>query len=512
MILHLFLLWFSLFLQVPPLSAPVDPAKVKALSREEDRILGEERKRLAELADSSAASGDSATARAVRDLIELEPPKDGPRSFSPLPEIVPAVKEDKADVPVPPALIEAHQVRADSAKKFLDLSLRAGKIHRLALADSCLRKVLERSRNHATARKLLGFIPHNGGWATPYAARKLKDGWTLHPTYGWVESSWVIHLEQGELPGIGGDGRGISWIPAAEADSLRRNFARPWTINTEHFQIRTNAGLAEGIAFARRIEDFRQLFFALFADLIGPSHPLAVRLEGKEPRTKLKPHLIDYFSSRADFVAYLRERGIDAKDSLGYYDPPFGSNKRNPSYFYKDDGGEISSLETLYHETSHQLLFENAGPALFERNLGNYWTFEGLGTYFETVRPQENGSILIGGRVGRRFEIARQRILVRKEFTPIDRFVAMGKKTFFDPPQGDVYLNYGQAMALTLYLLESDRGRYRDAFLDYVRDVYKGRYKPHAAKPLDERLGSTYPTLDRDFLQFLAEPPNPSKP
>ena len=107
-----------------------------------------------------------------------------------------------------------------------------------------------------------------------------------------------------------------------------------------------------------------------------------------------------------------------------------------PSYFYKDDGGEISSFETLYHESSHQLLFENAGPALFEYNLGNYWPFEGLGTYFETVRPQPDGTLLIGGRTGRRFDVARTRILGRKEYTQLDRFVAMSKKTFLDPPEG----------------------------------------------------------------------------
>ena len=35
--------------------------------------------------------------------------------------------------------------------------------------------------------------------------------------------------------------------------------------------------------------------------------------------------------------------------------------------------------------SAHQLLFESAGRQNYDRNVGNYWVFEGLGTYFETV-------------------------------------------------------------------------------------------------------------------------------
>ena len=88
------------------------------------------------------------------------------------------------------------------------------------------------------------------------------------PTFGWVAGDWVPHLARGELPAPGGGNR---WLPTAEADALRRSWSPPWQIRTEHFEVRTNLPLSEAISFGRRLEDFHQLFFALMADVIGPT-------------------------------------------------------------------------------------------------------------------------------------------------------------------------------------------------------------------------------------------------
>ena len=61
--------------------------------------------------------------------------------------------------------------------------------------------------------------------------------------------------------------------------------------------------------------------------------------------------------------------------------------------------GRIAAGSTLFHEVSHQLLFESAGRSHFERNTGNFWLWEALGTYFETVEPQPDSD---GGRARRR--------------------------------------------------------------------------------------------------------------
>ena len=58
-------------------------------------------------------------------------------------------------------------------------------------------------------------------------------------------------------------------------------------------------------------------------------------------------------------------------------------------------------------------------------------------------------------------------------------------------------------MALAVFLMQWRDGTYRDAFLDYVRDAYRGRIKRTTGRSLQDRLGQPYETLDRQFLTFL---------
>src|SRR5206468_2859995 len=109
------------------------------------------------------------------------------------------------------------------------------------------------------------------------------------------------------------------------------------------------------------------------------------------------------------------------------------------------------------------LLFESSVKGEYEKNTGNFWVFEGLGTYFETVEPQPDGSLLVGGLVGPRIMQARIRLIDRKQFVPTAHLVAMGKARFTgDDHAGDVYLHYAEAMALSVFLMQYDGQRYRE--------------------------------------------------
>ncbi len=174
-----------------------------------------------------------------------------------------------------------------------------------------------------------------------------------------------------------------------------------------------------------------------------------------------------------------------------------------PAYFFRDQAGQIPVTATLYHEVSHQLLFETAGPNAYTKNAGNYWVFEGLGTYFETVSPQPDGSLEVGGLIGPRIEEAIKSLVDQGRSTPLAEFVELDESTFMQKPQ--IYTNYQQAMALTVFLMQWHQGTYRDAFLDYVRDAYRGRVKRGTGRKLQDRLGQKYSNLDGQFLAFLKD-------
>jgi hypothetical protein len=404
------------------------------------------------------------------------------------------------------------EVRETSAKALFALAEKAGSARHFALADECLRAVLDRDPDHKEARRLLGYVPHEGGWATPFAAGKLKAGWVNHATFGWVEGSWVPHLEKGELPAPKARGQATTrWLPAEEADRLHGRWADAWTIATEHFAIRTDVPLSEAIAFSRQLEAFHDLFTALLADVVavgdGLHLPLAQRfrdkaLTGEKPEA---PHQVHYFASKEEFVeALMPLEGPGIADSLGLYIPPKpGRGRRAPAFFFRDPGGPIEATATLYHEVSHQLLFEMAGPDAFLRNAGNYWVFEGLGTYFETVVPGPDGSLEVGGLVGPRIEQARFRLVRGREFIPIERFVAMGQAEFKGGGKEAMILRWQEAQALAIFLMQARGRAYREGFLDYVKDAYRGRIKGDVGQTLAARLGVPYGTLDAQFLDFL---------
>ena len=399
---------------------------------------------------------------------------------------------------------------AQSVKDLLDLVQKAGKAEppHLAKAASYLRMVLERDPDQAEARRLLAYVPYEGGWARPFAVRQLDLGYVAHPVYGWVPDNWVRHLELGELPTPTVGGRKPTWVSVEEADRMRADWRPPWTISTEHFDIQTNVPLAEGIEFSRRLEPFYRAFFALTADVVGEKLPLARRLRSPKltAEAAYKPHRILYFADRNEYLRRVRTvTRDDVSNSLGYYEPPQrGKGNRATAYFFRDLGGQLPVSATLYHEVSHQLLFETAGRNAYMENAGDYWVFEGLGTYFETVEPLPDGSIEVGGLVGARL-VEAARSLKAGKMMPLAEFLQQNQRAF--NRQDRIYVNYQQAMALTVYLMQADQGAYREPFLDYVRDAYRGRLKRSSGRSLEDRLGIPLDELERRFKAFYANPP-----
>ena len=337
----------------------------------------------------------------------------------------------------------------------------------------------------------MGYVPHDGGWARPFAVRQLKDGYVNHPIFGWIQADWVPHLDRGELPAPGSRGqKRAKWLPAHEADQLRSDWKNPWQIATEHFEIQTDVPLGEAIEFARRLEAFYDVFFTIMADVVGENLPLARRFRSPAltGEATYRPHRVSYFATKEEYVDHLRSLvGPEIEQSLGYYDPPKpGKGNRGAASFFRDLGGQLPVTATLYHEVSHQLLFENAGTNAYTKNAGNYWVFEGLGTYFETVSPQADGAIEVGGLVGERIAAAQQSLAGGK-FLPLDQFLLLDQAGFNRPDR--IHGNYQQAMALTVYLMNGNDGAYREAFLEYVRDAYRGRIKRTTGRSLEDRLG-----------------------
>jgi hypothetical protein len=513
-----FVICFSVLLQVPPPeTGPPLPVELKNA-----RLLTEDREAKALERMLAALTGDEAAgARSeIRRLLPRHEPPDGASRLRPLPEVFfPQVRglasvssgSGKADGKQSGQtwLTEVRKIRSSAASELFELARRAAgaKPPEYAQAALFLREVLDRQPNHPEARRLLGFVPIEGGWARPFAVRQLKEGNVDHPVFGWVPADWVEHLDRGELPNYAVRGqKQVRWLPAEVADRLRSNWKNPWQIVTEHFEIQSDTPLREAIEFTRRLESFYDVFFSLMADVVGDNLPLARRFRSPSLTGEIsyRPHQVYYFATKDEYVRHLGPlTGEDIDQSLGYYNPPHpGKGNRAIAYFFRDVGGQLPVTATLYHEVSHQLLFESAGPNAYTKNVGNYWVFEGLGTYFETVTPQPDGSLEVGGFVGERLAAA-QRSLVEGKFVPLDQFVMLDQNAFNRRVR--VHANYQQAMALAVFLMQWNKGAYRDAFLDFVRDAYRGRIKRSTGRSLEDRLGVPLRLIETQLHDFLAK-------
>ena len=512
------LLSLCLAVQIPP------PAPAQADTRLKETAKAIHQREIKDLESLAAKLAGRAKADEIAAIRRLAPPSkaaDGATRLALLPEVVPAQAEGLASVPSGSRKplgkeisgdwrMDLRQIRERTASELFALAKKAGTgtTPHYALAAVCLREVLKLQPDHAEARRLLGYVPYEGGWARPFAVNRLKEGSVNHPVYGWVPAEWVPHLEIGELPAPGSRGeRQVQWLPAAQADALRSNWKSPWQIRTEHFEIKSDVPLGEAIEFARRLEGFYDFFFTLMADLVGENLPLARRFRSPNltADAAYRPHQVFYFATHGEYVDYLQARfGGDPADSLGYYQPLRSSKgNRAPAYFFRDPDGQIPVTATLYHEVSHQLLFETAGPNHYKNNAGNYWVFEGLGTYFETVTPRPDGTIEAGGLVGERIAAAQQSLAAGR-FLPLDQFLRLDHLSFNRADR--IHVNYQQAMALTVFLMQWHDGAYRDAFLDYVYDAYRGRLKRNAGRLLEDRLGQSVKVLDSQFREFLSQP------
>ena len=184
----------------------------------------------------------------------------------------------------------------------------------------------------------------------------------------------------------------------------------------------------------------------------------------------------------------------DISHGLG---PLFSRQKGKQVEINEAIGPASSSLEEAKAYATSVL---KGDPNAFEKNDGNFWVFEGLGTYFETLVTEPDGSLQVGGVVGSRMERAVERLVHGRELIPTSQLVRVDQRGF---NEGDVFLKYQEANALTVFLMQAEDEKYREGFLDYVRDAAQGRLKRATGRSLEDRLGVPHAQIDEELISYL---------
>jgi hypothetical protein len=212
----------------------------------------------------------------------------------------------------------------------------------------------------------------------------------------------------------------------------------------------------------------------------------------RAPRFNLPRHRVVHFRDREQYVKSLGRMMPNIETSEGFY-----TNRTQTAYFFGDGN---ANEETLLHEATHQLFHESRPVADDVGESANYWAVEGMAVYMETLRREGDYHVLGGFDVPRMI-MARRRVLKDGFYIPFDTLTRYGVAQIQNDP--NVRPIYSQIAGWTQFLIYYDQGRYRDALVQYVMEVYNGSQDPTLLSRLTR---TSYADLDRQYREFMKNP------
>lgn len=436
-----------------------------------------------------------------RELRELATPYSERDPSTPLPSHLPKPSGEE-DIPADERgrLQEIWQLREEFAASLYILANRARADDQIALAFDLVHEVLVHDPDHSRARRLLGYRLYEGEWTTPFEAEKREDGFVWHDRFGWIRGTDVDRYEAGERHYLG------TWITADQEAGIRSDFQRAWIIESEHFIIRTNHSLERGVELSVMLEEYHRFFMGRFAAVFRTPAQLESLFAGHNSETAQRQHEVHYFATREEFVQTLlpRQRGVE--NSTGIYMPG-----DHIAYFFHDDAALDRNNETLYHEATHQILGESA-PSI--ENVGaesHFWVVEGLACYMESFRGDE-GILEVGDPLHPRMYWARERVVTEGYYVPLAEFEQLGTIDFQTGDVATLQRKYSQATGLAHFFLHYGDGVYRDAFIEYLAQVYSPNARTRSrVASLSDLTGSPSEELDAQYQDYVSSLRGPNQ-
>lgn len=469
----------------PPVSSP--PVRVLELrAKHYDRYFSQ-------LDDLIKTCDNKGQTDAVAELRLWQTPVDGEALLGrPLPtDVLPEISPD-----LPAAEREWRVVlkfaRETLAKELYQLSRDLVNLNRPSFAWSVLREVLHFDSDHKQARTLLGFARSGDEWMSPFAAKKLKAKQVWHDRFGWLPIEHVKRYDNGERF------YEQKWMTKEREESIRRDIRKAWVVETDHYKVKTNVSLERGVELAKSLEVFHQYFHNTFAAFFNTPEQLMKQFAptGTSAAKPSKQFLVTFFRSKDEYISRLKEKNSLIEITRGIY-----MTDDLTAYFF--DHPDVDTDGTLFHEATHQLLYELHSPG---RSIGaheHFWIVEGIACYMESFRIKAGG-ISIGDPKYLRFQAAAYRALEDKPkpyYVPLARFTSMSMLAYQTDPS--IEKNYSQASGLVHFFMHADNGRYRDALISHLELLYRPQSVRGHLPGLDQLTGVAYEELDRQYIEHL---------
>ena len=376
-------------------------------------------------------------------------------------------------------------------KELVSLATACMKVGLFTKAFDMVSHVIEISPDDTKARKVLGFKKDRKTktWISSWEYEKRRKHF-LTPE-GWVEKKHKRDFEKGLRPYKG------KWIPKERERQIRtRNEFAPYTVVSEHFEVRTNLGREKAYEFALRLESFYSQFFRVFIGYYDQAN--GAKLLFNRPDVK-KQHLVMLFPTHAKYLDHVKqEKGNDKllRESAGFY----SSNDRKSRFYWTDDTEE--TYRTLHHEVAHQLFAETKSTAR-GGSQGNNWVVEGIASYIETWK-------VVGGRWLPGYEIENDRLRLTRRFLESNEdwklasFARIDHDQFHKENRG---LNYAISGSLCHFFMHYDDERYKEDFVRFLSAYYDGKVNESSLVSYIkvDGAGGVFQTLEKQSRTYMGD-------
>jgi hypothetical protein len=414
-------------------------------------------------------------------------------------------------VPPPPASLPAEarnrmlRVRAlesEYANDLFRLGQRARRDAQISLAWRFLLEAAYRDPDHKQARMVLGYEPYDNTWITPFRKQMLERGNVWHDQFGWLLKDDLEKYLEGLRRAPDGQ-----LLLADRVAAIRASWPNAWQVESEHFHVRSNHSLERAVEISVELERFHDYFIREFAPVFMTPQQMNNLFAGGRNVISSRRHIVHYYRTREEFQERLIKKQPEAAFSDGMYMPD-----DRIAYFFDRPGEHDKVAETMYHEVTHQILSESALKPIGVGNwaIGDFWLVEGLACYLESFQPQGRSGT-VGDPKHVRIQWARRFLVDDGVFVPLERFTAMTQHDFqcADMVNGPervkrLQQHYAQAAGVTHFFMHSVDGRYRDALVKYLSQIYSADQRIRKNnETLAELTGVSFAELDRQYKDYI---------
>jgi len=271
----------------------------------------------------------------------------------------------------------------------------------------------------------------------------------------------------GPQPGSGA-AAGKGWPMKAEGEFL--------VVETPHYQVRTDMGADVGQLIASHQE---VLFTELYRRMAG----------NKAGAFAVQRATILIVGSKDKYLALM---GPDAKGSQGTYTPV---RNQISGWASKDQMDDL--LETLRHEGTHQFVQQCIGAKC------PVWLNEGLAEFFK--HAQFSGGQLTTGQAPIYLVNDLKRAQAENRLIPVQKMLTTTPEAWnatLRQEGPDAYTQYHEAWVMVHFLQGAESGKYRDAFIQYIYYLARGRDSSDAWQ---KAFGADVAGFEKRLFEYLKD-------